>query len=115
MVAHSTGIVLYSRRELVMTVLTLSPSSLAQEGMTTLYVVDRTFSVLEEGEQVRHPLYFVTLYTDSFGHSDGENALWIDSDLYRGHSGPSATFDNEPLSSTREFQIVDLEIWGYEL
>ncbi|TPX48979.1 hypothetical protein SeLEV6574_g01746 [Synchytrium endobioticum] len=50
----------------------------------------------------------------SLGGGDGENAIWIDSDLNFGHSGECGTFDNEVLSATKEFEIVDLEIWAFE-
>ncbi|TPX31478.1 hypothetical protein SmJEL517_g05182 [Synchytrium microbalum] len=51
---------------------------------------------------------FVTI-----GASNGENGIWFDAELYHGHSARCETFDNEPLSSTLEFEIVELEIWGF--
>ncbi|KAJ3412521.1 oxidation resistance protein 1 [Chytridiales sp. JEL 0842] len=51
----------------------------------------------------------------ALGGGEGHFGLWIDKELYNGHSGPCQTFGNEQLSATPEFQIVNLEIWGFEM
>jgi len=39
--------------------------------------------------------------------------LWMDSDFERGSSTHCETFDNPCLSSTEDFQILLLEVWGF--
>jgi hypothetical protein len=45
---------------------------------------------------------------------DGKFGLWLHSDLERGHTDQCPTFDNEPLASSRKFECVELEIWGFK-
>lgn len=49
----------------------------------------------------------------SFGGGDGVFGLWLDSELYHGHSEPSRSFANETLCSNRDFLIVGVELWGF--
>nr|KAJ3419214.1 oxidation resistance protein 1 [Polyrhizophydium stewartii] len=49
----------------------------------------------------------------AFGGGQGRFGLWIDDELFNGHSEPCETFANEPLSSTADFHIVALEVWGF--
>ncbi|XP_076457258.1 oxidation resistance protein 1-like [Babylonia areolata] len=49
----------------------------------------------------------------SIGASRGSNGLWIDSDLYHGHSQPCATFSNCVLSAKEDFIIKSLEAWAF--
>ena len=42
----------------------------------------------------------------------GAYGLWIDSDIYHGSSCACSTFDNEQLSSQRDFICTGLEVWG---
>ncbi|KNC96158.1 uncharacterized protein SPPG_08546 [Spizellomyces punctatus DAOM BR117] len=51
----------------------------------------------------------------AFGGGEGHFGLWIDDELYNGHSGPCQTFDNEKLSTTSEFEIVGLEVWTFKM
>ncbi|TSO57261.1 TBC1 domain family member 24 [Bagarius yarrelli] len=46
------------------------------------------------------------------GGGDG-NALYLDSELNHGRTGPCSTFDNPPLCS-ENFQIAVLEVWGFQ-
>lgn len=46
------------------------------------------------------------------GAGDGQYGLWLDDSLYRGRSGRSQTFGNEPLSDEGEkFGILGVELW----
>ena len=40
-------------------------------------------------------------------------ALWLDGDLHNGTSGTCETFGSPCLSSTPEFRIKQLEVWGF--
>ncbi|TPX61820.1 hypothetical protein PhCBS80983_g00792 [Powellomyces hirtus] len=51
----------------------------------------------------------------ALGGGEGHFGLWIDDQLYNGHSGPCQTFENERLSSTSEFQVVGLEVWSFHV
>ncbi|KAI9352261.1 TLD-domain-containing protein [Zopfochytrium polystomum] len=51
----------------------------------------------------------------ALGGGSGRFGLWIDADIYNGHSGPCQTFDNERLSAEPEFEVVGLEVWAFEL
>ncbi|KAI9282060.1 TLD-domain-containing protein [Umbelopsis sp. AD052] len=50
----------------------------------------------------------------AIGGGDGKFGLWLHSDLERGHTEECPTFDNEPLTSSRKFECVELEIWGFK-
>lgn len=43
----------------------------------------------------------------------GAFGLYIDDDLSKGSTGPSDTFANEPLCTTADFDVVNLECWGF--
>jgi hypothetical protein len=47
----------------------------------------------------------------SVGSGNGKFGLWIDSNLEIGASDSVETFGNEPLSDTRKFHILGLEVW----
>ncbi|RKO83692.1 TLDc domain-containing protein, partial [Blyttiomyces helicus] len=51
----------------------------------------------------------------ALGGGNGDFGLWIDDELYHGHSAPCDTFNNDQLSSTVEFRIVGLEVWAFEI
>ncbi|KAJ3128856.1 Serine/threonine-protein kinase smu1 [Physocladia obscura] len=51
----------------------------------------------------------------ALGGGEGHFGLWVDSDLYYGHSGPCQTFNNEQLSRRSEFTIQHLEIWAFDI
>ncbi|CAM0142749.1 unnamed protein product [Umbelopsis sp. WA50703] len=61
--------------------------------------------------------YMVLSETDfiAIGGGDGKFGLWLHSDLERGHTDECPTFDNELLASSRKFDCVELEIWGFKL
>ena len=44
----------------------------------------------------------------------GHFGLWLDSELEHGNSNESSTFDNLPLGSAEEFEVVSVEVWGFE-
>ncbi|EGG17208.1 TLDc domain-containing protein [Cavenderia fasciculata] len=48
----------------------------------------------------------------SMGSGGKGVGLWIDEDLFYGSSNRCATFDNEPLASTTDFKIMELEVWS---
>jgi len=50
----------------------------------------------------------------AMGGGNGGHALFLDSDLLRGFSGPTDTFGNPTLANTLEFVVKDLEIWAFE-
>jgi len=43
-----------------------------------------------------------------------EAALYIAHEFVGGHSGESETFFNPVLSGSRDFKIVDFEVWGFD-
>ena len=49
----------------------------------------------------------------SFGAASGANGLWLDADLYRGRTQRCATFNNDLLSTTEDFTIECVELWGF--
>ncbi|KAJ3076687.1 Nuclear receptor coactivator 7 [Podochytrium sp. JEL0797] len=51
----------------------------------------------------------------AMGGGEGHFGLWVDQDLYNGHSGPCQTFQNERLSVKSEFVIQSLEIWAFDI
>lgn len=60
--------------------------------------------------------YFVKGNTDSLqmGGGGGQLGLWLDADLYHGTTSPCATFNNQPLSTHKDFTIHSLEVWAFE-
>ncbi|KAI9096638.1 TLD-domain-containing protein [Phlyctochytrium arcticum] len=51
----------------------------------------------------------------AFGGGDGGFGLWIDDELFNGHSGPCQTFRNDQLSVKPEFELVALELWSISI
>ncbi|KAI8928632.1 TLD-domain-containing protein [Entophlyctis helioformis] len=54
----------------------------------------------------------------ALGGGDGKFGLWIDDQLYKGHTAECPTFDNEPLigvdsESGGAFEIHGLELWSF--
>jgi len=49
----------------------------------------------------------------SLGAGDGHSGLYLDANLCNGSSAPCDTFNNEVLSTEKEFKIIDVELWGY--
>lgn len=43
----------------------------------------------------------------------GKFGLWMDENLYHGHSVPCDTFQNEALVATEKFIIESLECWSF--
>lgn len=43
----------------------------------------------------------------------GDNAIWLDNELCRGHSGPTETFGNEQLTETQDFLCARVEVFGF--
>ncbi|XP_078481137.1 oxidation resistance protein 1 [Ciona intestinalis] len=50
----------------------------------------------------------------SIGGGDGSSGLWLDSDLCHGSSHTCLTFQNNPLASTEDFFIQNVEVWGFD-
>ncbi len=48
------------------------------------------------------------------GGDSGKFALWLDGDFRHGSSHPSSTFDNPQLSSEQDFEVLVIEVWGFE-
>jgi len=60
--------------------------------------------------------YFCVFSNDdhiSLGAGDGHSGLYLDANLCNGSSSPCDTFNNEVLSSEKDFKIIDVELWGY--
>ncbi|KAJ3160700.1 oxidation resistance protein 1 [Geranomyces michiganensis] len=51
----------------------------------------------------------------AMGGGEGHFGLWVDDQLYNGHSGPCQTFENERLSSRSEFEVEGLEVWSFQI
>jgi len=49
------------------------------------------------------------------GGKDGAFGLCVEQDFQVGSTGPCATFENEPLCDQENFDIVDMEIYGFML
>lgn len=49
------------------------------------------------------------------GGRDGAFGLCVEQDFQVGSTGPCATFENEPLCDQENFDIVDMEIYGFML
>lgn len=48
------------------------------------------------------------------GGNDGSFGLCIEDDFRRGSTGHCETFNNEPLTNQEEFDVLELEIWGFQ-
>lgn len=48
--------------------------------------------------------FFFSVFSGHFG-------LWLDADLYRGTSVRCQTYDNDPLASSDDFIVKNLEAW----
>lgn len=48
------------------------------------------------------------------GGEEGSFGLCIEDDFRRGSTGHCETFNNEPLADQKQFDILDLEIWGFQ-
>ncbi|XP_029942831.1 nuclear receptor coactivator 7-like [Salarias fasciatus] len=59
--------------------------------------------------------FFIKGYRDAFaiGGGSGHFGLWLDEDLYLGHSSPCYTFNNCCLSETSDFRVTELEVWTF--
>ncbi|XP_051908636.1 nuclear receptor coactivator 7 isoform X2 [Hippocampus zosterae] len=60
--------------------------------------------------------YFVKGNVDSLqmGGGSGQLGLWLDAGLDRGTTSRCATFDNQPLSARRDFNVHSLEVWSFQ-
>ncbi|KAJ8009212.1 hypothetical protein DPEC_G00086550 [Dallia pectoralis] len=60
--------------------------------------------------------YFVKGNIDSLqmGGGGGQMGLWLDADLYHGTTSSCATFQNQPLSTQKDFTIQCVEVWAFE-
>jgi len=48
------------------------------------------------------------------GIHGGRFSLYLGNDLWRGSSATTECFNNECLSSSTDFDCIDLEVWGFE-
>ena len=48
------------------------------------------------------------------GVLEGRFSLFIQSDFWRGSSVKTECFENTQLGGKPEFNIIDMEIWGFE-
>lgn len=44
----------------------------------------------------------------------GHLGLWLDAGLDRGTTTRCATFNNQPLSARRDFNVHSLEVWSFQ-
>ncbi|XP_037079440.1 TLD domain-containing protein 2-like [Pollicipes pollicipes] len=51
-------------------------------------------------------------YGLEFGSGEGRSGLFLDEELYRGHTEPCRTYNNEPLTTSRDFLIHAVELWA---
>jgi len=59
--------------------------------------------------------YFAVCSENSIalGGGGGSFGLLVEEDFSRGSSGASETYGNPPLSASSEFEVVNLECWGF--
>ncbi|XP_004504071.1 uncharacterized protein [Cicer arietinum] len=58
--------------------------------------------------------YFTLCTTDSLAVGGGGHfALYLDGDLLNGSSSVSETYDNPCLAHSQEFQVKEVELWGF--
>ncbi|XP_019181346.1 PREDICTED: nuclear receptor coactivator 7 [Ipomoea nil] len=75
---------------------------------TTLYGEPRMFRPTGANR------YFFLCMYDQLAFGGGENyALSVDGDLLTGSSGPCETFGNLCLANNQEFQLKNVELWGF--
>ena len=43
----------------------------------------------------------------------GVYGLWLDGDIYHGHTQKCATYDNDILTAKEDFVVKGLEAWGF--
>ena len=48
------------------------------------------------------------------GSSDGIFGLSLDSSLAKGHTERCRTFNNDPLTEPKDFDIITVEIWTFQ-
>jgi hypothetical protein len=51
----------------------------------------------------------------AFGGGSGKFGLWIDQELYNGHSESCKAFGNDKLSKQSEFKIQEMEIFKFKI
>ncbi|XP_041096455.1 nuclear receptor coactivator 7 isoform X2 [Polyodon spathula] len=49
----------------------------------------------------------------AIGGGSGHFGLWLDENLYLGRSSPCSTFENDVLSETADFRVLELEVWNF--
>jgi len=66
--------------------------------------------------QLNHHFMYASQRLLAMGGGDGQYALAIHEGLLRGHSSPTPTFGNPPLSSVQggDFVLKDMEVWSLE-
>jgi hypothetical protein len=58
--------------------------------------------------------YYLMCMNEFLAFGGGGNfALCLDEDLLKATSGPSETFGNECLASSTEFELKNVELWGF--
>jgi hypothetical protein len=59
--------------------------------------------------------FFMMVSGDSLGIGGAPHfAIWLDSDLLHGNSGPCHTFSSPMLSGTEDFKVKCVELWGIQ-
>lgn len=48
------------------------------------------------------------------GLLDGRFSLFLNDDFWRGSSVKTECFDNDNLASGVDFNLIDMEVWGFE-
>ena len=51
---------------------------------------------------------------DCCGTCRGCYGLWLDESLYHGMTRPCLTYDNKLLTTSEDFTIAFLEVWGFK-
>ncbi|GLT99297.1 hypothetical protein SLE2022_167410 [Rubroshorea leprosula] len=77
------------------------------------------FTTIDGGPRLFRPTganrYYYICLNDLLALGGGSNfALCLDGDLLNGTSGPSETFGNICLAHTEEFELKNVELWGFK-
>jgi len=85
-------------------------------GESFVFRVNPTTSELQAYTWTQKNVNYMCSRRDFIALGGGTNfGLWMDSDFERGSSSYCETFDNPSLSSTEDFQILLVEVWGFYL
>lgn len=76
---------------------------------TYVFSFQSGFSIFKSSGQNN---FYVQSSSDQLVVGGWKPAIWLDANTDRGSSGASSTFNNDPLTTSEEFQVKDLECWA---